>query len=261
LRLISRDAQGYADTLTRAAADLLVDTKAPAVATNAFIVGGAVSAGALSFDMDAGFTEQNPGTNTYSYKVSGGAAVDSSAQSDVEDPDTLTVSEATEVDGDDSIVVYARHTDAFGHWVSDTSGGYYVKPYTPQAPSVANPRVDSVDVTINPHVSEAAGLEYAIQVDSLGTTWWVQQSDGTRDVTVSWATLGIGSGQWGYISAIGSMISVSSLSSPVSQYTFKVKSRNKYDNSVESNLSIASSAGELAPDRAWFAARRRQRYG
>jgi hypothetical protein len=86
-----------------------------------------------------------------------------------------------------------------------------------------------------------------MQVDSSGTTWWVQQSDGTRD-GISWATLGTGSGQWGYISTVADMISVSGLSSPVSQYTFKVKSRNKYDNSVESNLSLAGSAGEITPE-------------
>jgi hypothetical protein len=47
VRVLSVDAEGNADTLTRAAADLLVDTKAPAVATSAFIVGGVVNSGAM----------------------------------------------------------------------------------------------------------------------------------------------------------------------------------------------------------------------
>jgi hypothetical protein len=247
VRVLVEDAEGNADTLERAAADLIVDTKSPTVATSAFIVGGVVDAGALSFDVDAGFTETNPGTNTYSYMINGGAAADSSGESDVEDPIALTVSEATTVDGDDSIEVYATHTDDMGHWVSDTSSGYYVKPYTPQAPTVDNPRVDSVDVTINPHASEATGLEYAIQVDSSGTTWWVQQIDGSRG-SIDWALIGTASGEWGDISGIDSLISVSGLSSPVSQYTFQVKSRNKYDAGVESDLSPAGTAGELAPE-------------
>jgi hypothetical protein len=188
VRVLAEDAQGNADTLTRAAADLLVDTKAPAVATSPFIVGGVVNAGTLSFDVDAGFTETNPGTNVYSYMINSGAAVDSSGESDVEDPDTLTVSEGTEVDGDDSIEVYATHTDDFGHWVSDTSSAYYVKPYPPAAPTLSNVTYMSIDVAVNKHAGEVAGLYYGIQMDSSGTSWWVQ-GDGSRGSDTVWNTV------------------------------------------------------------------------
>jgi hypothetical protein len=150
-------------------------------------VGGQLNAGALSFGIDASFTEGNPSTNTYSYRLNGGARVDSAGQSNVADPASKTVG-VSALDGNDSVIVYATHVDDAGHWVSDTSGAYYVKPYAPAAPTLSNVTYKSIDVSVNKHASEVAGLYYSVRMDSAGSYWWVQ-ADGGRGSDTIWNTV------------------------------------------------------------------------
>ena len=98
--------------------------------------------------------------------------------------------------GDDYVSkTISTHTDSFGHFISSEEvSNTYVIPYTPQAPTVDNPAPTTVDVTINPHASEAAGLEYAIQEVNSGD--WVLQSTGALQGTPDYAVPGTGVDLW-----------------------------------------------------------------
>jgi hypothetical protein len=237
--VIAEDGEGNLDTLSMPSANLTFDNKAPAISSSVAITssGGVVSAGELSFDIDVAFTESHPGTNTYSYSINGAAKIDSTGQADVADPAALSVGGLSAFDGDDSVVVYASHTDDYGHGVSDTSSGYYVVPYTPDAPQVANPTVSTVEVSVDSNDAETSGLEYAIYfTPAVDDSNWVQAGGALKDSAV-WQTV-----------AGWATTTVTGLAEPVSQYQFQVKSRNLYDNSVESALSAWASASTLAPE-------------
>ncbi|MFH0921663.1 MAG: DUF2341 domain-containing protein, partial [Fibrobacterota bacterium] len=232
---VNADDSMYQPSLTRAAADIKIDTKFPTVDTAVFITDGTLNAGATSFSLDASFIETHPVTTVYSYKLNNGAKVDSNGQTAVSNPSAKQM-QVTALNGDDSLVVIAKHTDGYAHAVNCTSAAHYVKPYTPPMPSVDFLTVNSVNAAVNKHSSEVAGLSYAIQVDSSGTTWWVQSATGLRGASADWNTIA----GWGNKTVGG-------LSTPVSQYLFRTRSRNLYNTSMLSNLSPATAPAMPAP--------------
>ncbi|MBF0433552.1 MAG: hypothetical protein HQK83_19900, partial [Fibrobacteria bacterium] len=188
--------------------------------------------------LDAAFTEANPNTNTYYYQLNGGAYDGGTAgTTNSADPAALPITVA-EINGDDYFsAIKTTHVDDFGNtFTSEVVSNTYVKPYTPQAPSVSNPTVSTVDVAVNANASAAASLDYAIYISpAVSGNNWVQ-ADGSVGGSEIWQTVAT----WGTKTITG-------LSSPVSQYSIQVKSRNSVDDVTESDLSTAGSFPNTAP--------------
>ena len=201
------------------------------------------------------FIESNPNTNTFYVATNGGAYSSGTAG------DTNTVTPADKdtnvgatLDGNDYIsAVKITHSDDFGQTIdnentSPNTAYKYVKPYTPQAPTVNNPSVGNVDVWINAHASETSGLEYAIYETSQGK---YVQADGTLGASVIWQTVGTGSGQWGNNTGTSGKVWVKNLTTDSYLYAFQIKSRNTSDNShaisSESAYSASASSTNQSP--------------
>ena len=223
--------------------DFVLDTLDPAVATTADLQ-AQPDAGDTTALLGGSFTETHPDANTFYVELNDGTYTTGT----VGDTNTATPShQATDVevtlDGNDYIsAVKMVHADDYGHIVTNENTSpateyVYVKPYTPQVPSVTNPQNTSVDVEIVPHASEVSGLEYAIYEGNTGS---YVQADGTLDVGDMWRT----TVAWGTVTVTG-------LTSPVAQYNFQVKSRNTSDASdalsSESNLSGVGSITNSSP--------------
>ncbi|MFP4520616.1 MAG: FG-GAP-like repeat-containing protein [Fibrobacterota bacterium] len=233
IRINADDGYGLQSTaaITMASNSLVIDTKAPVEATQAAFTTSPVAG--TSITLDAAFTETNPGSNTYYYELNtGGYDAGTAGDAGVQDPSSVNIT-VPEINGDDYFSgIRCVHTDAYGNsFTSENTAFAYVKPYTPAAPSLTNATTATVDATVNPNASAASGLEYAIYVTpSVGGFNWVQ-SDGTVGSTEYWQT----AATWGTITVTG-------LSSPVSQYSFQTKSRNSVDMATESDLSSGASA-------------------
>jgi hypothetical protein len=215
--------------------DQILDNVAPSVA--AAIHFETPPASGTSITLDAAFTESNPDSNIFYYDRNGtGYDGGTVGQADAADPVPQAIT-VTEVNGDDYFsAIKCRHVDDYGNTVSsEDTNNVYVKPYTPAAPTVINPTVSTVDVAVNPHASAASGLVYAIYFEPTAGGNWVQ-TDGTVGGVAVWQT----DSAWDTLTVTG-------LSSPVSKYSFRVKSRNSVDNATESNLSAAASTANTAP--------------
>jgi hypothetical protein len=192
----------------------------------------------ISIILDAAFIETNPGTNTYYYDLNGaGYDAGTAGQADIDDPAPQGIT-VPAVNGNDYFnAIKCVHVDDYGNtFTSEDASNVYVKPYTPQAPTVSNPTVSTVDVAVNAHASAATGLDYAIYVTpAVSGNNWIQ-TDGTLGAIEAWQTI-----------AVWSTKTVTGLSSPVSQYTFQVKSRNSVDDATESDISTGSSIANTAP--------------
>lgn len=201
------------------------------------------------------FTEPNPNTNIFYVAINGGAYSSGTAG----DTNTVTPADkATNVgatlDGNDYVSsVKITHTDDFGQTkdnenTNPNTAYKYVKPYTPQVPTVNNPSVGNVDVWINKHISETDGLEYAIYETSQSK---YVQSDGTLGVTAVWQTVGTGLGQWGNNTGTSSKVWINGLTLDSYLYSFQVKSRNTSDASHaaanESAYSASASSANQSP--------------
>jgi hypothetical protein len=131
-----------------------------------------------------------------------------------------------------------------------TERGYkYVKPYTPQAPTVIDPAVGAVTVIINKNVAEVDGLEYAIY--EVTSNKYVQ-SNGTLNTSPVWQIMGTGAvTQWGFYLSASGQVRVTGLANPSFTYQFQVKSRNSSDAahaaSSDSALSASASSANQAP--------------
>lgn len=224
------------DTLAPVA-DILADLKIqPNAGETVALIGGS-------------FTEANPSINDFLVAVSGGAyGATTTGQINTAAPTDQNTAIGSTLTGHDYISkVKLVHLDNYGHWgvnenTSPNVAYKYVKPYAPAAPTVDNPQNDSVELTINPHVSEASDLQYAIYEVSTGK---YVQTDGSLGTSPIWKTLGTASGQWGNISGVSSRIKVIGLSSPVATYSFMVKSRNPSDvaHAVSSESAYSPVAG------------------
>ncbi|OGL93119.1 hypothetical protein A3H11_03865 [Candidatus Uhrbacteria bacterium RIFCSPLOWO2_12_FULL_47_10] len=236
-------------------ANFSVDTKAPVVQTSADLK-AQPSAGDTTVLIGGSFTESNPNTSEFFVALNGGYGGATAGGSNTAAPADQATAVGATLDGNDVISkVKIVHTDDFGKSATNENTSpnadlKYVKPYTPQAPTVNNPQNTSVDITINPHASEAAGLKYAIYEETTN-----KYASDTNPLTLKnspdWKTLGVGAGEWGQISGVSGKITLTGLSSPVAQYRFKVKSRNISDTlnraSSESALSAVAAIANTAP--------------
>ncbi|MDD4901449.1 MAG: hypothetical protein PHS62_05140, partial [Patescibacteria group bacterium] len=227
---------GYMDS-----AAFALDNKAPVIAAPADLLAQPLS-GATEVLVGGSFSEGNPDTNNFYVAINGGsfgAAVPGDANTAT--PSDKNVPVGSTLDGNDYIsAIKIQETDDFGQMTvnettSPNSAYKYVKPYTPPAPTVNNPGEDTIDVIINQHPAEANGLEYAIFEDSQSK---YLQGDGSFSSAASWQTIGT-------IKALG-------LSQPISQYSFKVKSRNPSDAShaatSESDFGSSASSDYRSPN-------------
>lgn len=237
-----------------ASADFALDTLHPAVLTTANLQ-AQPNAGDTTVLIGGTFTEVNPNTNDFYVAVNGDVYGSSTAGStNTAAPSNQATNVGATLDGNDSIGrVKIVHTDDFGQATtnentSPTTAFKFVKPYTPQAPTLSGPVTTVLDVTINPHASEASDVEYAIFET---TTSMYVQANGTLSAGAVWEVLGTASGQWGNNTGISGKVQVSGLSSPVANYIFQVKSRNPSDaanaTSSESAFSATAQISNTAP--------------
>ncbi|OGJ91352.1 MAG: hypothetical protein A2248_03965 [Candidatus Raymondbacteria bacterium RIFOXYA2_FULL_49_16] len=216
---------------------LVLDNKAPVIASAISFTTGNPAADSTSIRLAGSFIETHPATNTYYYRLNGGAysaaipgTANTAAPAPVQVPHVLT--------GADSFnAVRLVHVDSLGNTVSsEDSAVRYVKPKQPRQPVLSNSGLSSLRVGVDTALNEAAGLSYAIAVDSAGAITYVQ-TDGSRSGTAAWQT----DSAWGVALATG-------LSEPVSQYAFRVKSRHLHNSAIESDLSLAAFAAAIAPE-------------
>lgn len=237
-----------------ASASFALDTLHPVALTTANLQ-AQPNAGDTTVLIGGTFTEVNPNTNDFYVAVNGDVYGSSTAGStNTAAPSNQATNVGATLDGNDSIGrVKIVHTDDFGQATtnentSPTTAYKYVKPYTPQAPTLSGPVTTVLDVTINPHASEASDVEYAIFET---TTYKYVQANGTLDTSAVWEVVGTASGQWGNNTGISGKVHVSGLSSPVANYIFQVKSRNPSDAahaaSSESAFSASAQITNTAP--------------
>jgi hypothetical protein len=210
----------------------VLDNLAPTVATAIILT--SAPAGGDSLWLDAAFTESNPNTNVFSYDLNGGGyGAGTAGGSNTADPAVQAI--AVTITGADYLsAVKCVHTDDYGNTVtSENLADVFVKPFTPPAPSVNTPTASSVRITVNKHASEASGLNYAIYEVLTGQ---YVQANGTLGAGAVWQAIAT----WGTDTVTG-------LTSPVAQYSFKTKSRNSMDNLTESDLSAAGAIINSAP--------------
>lgn len=204
------------------------------------------NAGDTTVLIGGSFTEVNPSTNTFYAAINGGSYnATTTGDLNTATPSNQATAVGATLTGNDYISkVRITHTDKYGESTNNENTSpsttlKYVKPYTPAAPTLSNPVTTRLDLQINPNVNEASGLEYAI----LETTQnKFVQADGTLGASAVWETLGTGAGQWGSGLAISGKVRVIGLSSPVSLYIFKVKSRNTSDTAHAASSESAYSA-------------------
>ncbi|MBT3949162.1 hypothetical protein HOF40_03680, partial [Candidatus Parcubacteria bacterium] len=213
------------------------------------------NAGDTTVLIGGSFTETNPDTNDFYVEINDGSYSASTAgDTNTASPSNqVTAVEAT-LDGNDYISkTKITHTDDFGQAgdnenITPSTSLKYVKPYTPEAPTVYNPTIGTVDVLINPHASETSGLEYAIYETTQGK---YVQSNGTLGVSAVWQVLGTGASQWGNSTAQSGRVYVNGLVNDSYTYEFQIKSRNISDAgnaaSSESGLSTGTSSSNQAP--------------
>jgi|GEM_PF-1249438 hypothetical protein len=232
----------------------LVDTKAPAVNTITNLQ-AQPQAGDTNVLVGGSFIEANPNTNEFLVAINGGSYLaTTTGQADTANPINLSVPTGATLNGNDYISkAEIVHTDDYNHLVVNENTALniaykYVKPYTPDAPTINNPQNTSVDLTINAHTGEASEVEYALYEVSSGK---YVQANGSLGSSAVWKTKGTAVGQWGNLSGIAGKITVTGLNSPVANYSFMVKSRNTRDTahatSSESAYSAVSSVINTAP--------------
>lgn len=230
--------------------DYALDTLNPTVNVVANLKAQPLAGTSLAL-VGGSFTETNPNTNNFYVGIDDHDYVTSTSGSlNTATPSDQLTNVGDVLDGNDHVSkVKIIHVDDFGQSVtnentSPNAAYAYVKPYTPNAPTVDNPTVGTVDVLINPHTSEATNLEYAIYENSQGK---YVQANGTLGTGMVWKTLGTGSGQWGEYSGVSGKIVVNGLSKHSYTYQFQVKSRNISDvgHAITSESALSSGASSL----------------
>ncbi|KKQ40914.1 MAG: Transcriptional regulator [Candidatus Magasanikbacteria bacterium GW2011_GWA2_37_8] len=228
-------------------ANFSLDTLPP-VANVATDLQAQPNAGDTTVSIGGSFIEINPNTNNFYVALNGGAYGSATAgQSNTVSPSDQAVAAGATLDGNDYISkVKITHADDYGQIADNENTSLatiykYVKPYMPAAPTVTNPMVGTVDVTVNKNSSETDGLEYAIFENTQSK---YVQANGALGASAVWQALGTGAGQWGNSSGVSGKITVSGLSNPSYTYQFQVKSRNTSDasNAASSASALSSSA-------------------
>ncbi|MFH1245738.1 MAG: hypothetical protein V1662_04560, partial [Candidatus Omnitrophota bacterium] len=217
----------------------VLDTRTP-VAAGATAFSASPAAGDTSITLAAAWTEGNPDTSAFYYAFN--SAVYSSVQAGSTNTTTPSVAIAlgATLDGDDYFdKIKSTATDDYGNTSSAsevlTDAG--VKPYQPAQPSAQNVSYTSCEIIPNKNTAEADGLFYAIYITPLppeGAGNYLA-ADGSTSAAAVWQTLA----SWGTLAVTGLSNSTT--------YTFKAKSRNSNDTSVESDWSATRSIGTLTP--------------
>ncbi|OGL98043.1 hypothetical protein A2304_00855 [Candidatus Uhrbacteria bacterium RIFOXYB2_FULL_57_15] len=228
-----------------ASADFAIDTLSPATAIVANLQ-AQPNAGDTTVLIGGSFTETNPDTNDFYVAINGGAySAGTAGTTNTATPADQATAVGATLDGNDGVSgVKIIHTDDFGQATdnenpSPATAYTYVRPYTPQAPTLSLPATTNLNLTIVPHASEASDLPYAIQET---TTGLYAQGNGTLGASPVWQIMGTGSGQWGNNTGVSGRVNVSGLSSPLSMYVFRVKSRNQNDGAHAASSESAYSA-------------------
>ena len=227
--------------------DFLLDTVNPITNVTSDLLAQPL-AGSTTTLIGGSFIETNPNTNDFYVVINDNVYLTTTTgDTNTASPGNLETSVGATLDGNDYISkVKITHTDDYGQTVNNENlnpaiSYKYVKPYTPQTPTLSNPITNQLDLTIVKHVSEAVGLEYAIYETETGN---FVQSNGTLGVSAVWQIRGISAGQWGNSTASPGKVNVNGLTSPVSQYIFQTKSRNTNDAShaISSQSSYSATA-------------------
>lgn len=176
-----------------------------------------------------------PGADCTSFTLavtggSGGGTVEN--DSDVETP-TPGAFNTSGLNGASSLSATIGHRDQSGNYAENSSGTYYVKPYTPPAPAVSTLSgcATAITVDVTAHASEAGTVEYAIYCFECSSYVAAGGAPTAADeASALWQT----EAAWGAFSVSGLYEST--------DYTFRVKSRNTLNNAVYSDWSANSSA-------------------
>ena len=179
VRLAPND--GYVDGSWVVSSAFAVDNKAPVNSLAAHFETSPVSGGQAQ--VDAAFTEGNPNTNIYAYDL-GAGYVTGAGDANVQDPSPLSFGAAL-TGADKFTAIKCTHTDDIGNaTVSEVIADVYVRPLTPNAPSLANPGQTTAQVTMN-NPADGAGMYYVIRATSTGGTSYVQ-TDGSLGGSPAW---------------------------------------------------------------------------
>ncbi|KKL82869.1 hypothetical protein LCGC14_1980460, partial [marine sediment metagenome] len=178
----------------------------------------------------ASWTETNPDENEAGVRIDGGAWQLQAGTGNTSSPGPTTVTIPTPY-GDEYLEIRAKHVDDYGNEVIETDVTlYYVKPATPDAPTVAGVGISFADVTPDDNNADAAGIapatfDHAIYISGPGGGW--VDTDGTITVSEVWQNVST----WGTITVVGLQT--------LTAYTAATKVRNPNGVSTESDLSTA----------------------
>lgn len=209
-----------------------IDNKAPVVSQGVHFEALPIS-GDASFQLDAAYTEGNPGGNAYAYNLNGTGYIWAAGDADTADPAPYNFSAA--LDGDDKFTaIKSTHTDDMGNLtVSEDLSGVYVKPLTPYAPSPSAPGQTTVNLVLSANPGETgAGIYYVIKATCAAGTYYVQ----------SGGALG-GAPVWN--SGWGSPVAVTGLTEDT-RYWFSAAAGNPQDATPSEGENSASPYGAAA---------------
>jgi hypothetical protein len=194
---------------------------------------GEIVAGCSSIVVDYdSIAEANPECTSFVLTVTGGTGSDEIG--DETDTNTPTPQQFTGLvlNGGSKLIAKVTHYDKAGRSGYADSAEYFVKPYTPPAPSVAqiSGNWSALDVNVQADASENTDITYAIYCDTLGL---YVQADGSLGASAVWQN----DAAWGTKRVTGL--------SGETAYNFSTKSRNILDNAVESAMSAQNSASTV----------------
>jgi len=244
MKIRVRGTDGFSNTSVNVLSAIFnLDTLAPTTLSQADLQ-AQPNAGDSAVVVGGSFTETNPITNGFFVAINGGAYnATTTGDANTATPSNQSTTVGATLVGHDYISkVKIIETDNYGHVgtnenVTPNASYQYVKPYTPGAPVVADPQNTSVSVAINANPGEANDVPYAIFENLTGK---YVQANGSLGTSAVWQTAAV----WGTKIITG-------LTSPVAQYSFKVKSRNPSDTahaaSSESAFSTNGAISNTAP--------------
>ena len=190
------------------------------------------NAGDNNITLQGSFVEANPDTNIFYYALNGSVYdAGTIGENNTANPSNQNINLPSTLYGDDYFeTIKVIHIDDFGNsGVNENSTTIYVSPYMPNAPTIDNITLNSLDVIINPNTNAPSTILYAIRENSGDYV----QADGSLAATPIWQTYTT----WGGISGI-TIIGLSINT----QYTFRTIASNPNDasNSTTNSSSTTS---------------------
>ncbi|MHC4662998.1 MAG: DUF2341 domain-containing protein, partial [Planctomycetota bacterium] len=200
---------------------------------------GGITAGmtGLYIDYDS-IIEDNPDYTRfrlYAYTAGTGPVMQTNDtnESNTTIPDPMLITGFTP-HGAHSLYIWVYHYDLSSNQDQNLGGYYYVKPYTPDQPTVAQipDNYTSLSVSVNPHSNEHAAVEHSIYCVTEGL---YVAADGA-----------LGGGEVFQNASMWSTVTVSGLNQDTF-YSFRSRSRNFYESTVISDNSSNAGATTDAP--------------